>query len=208
MAQILKQEIKEKIKVSAVRLFTEKGFKKTSIKNIAEEAGVSVGNVYRYYKNKEDLYDDVIQGVYDGLEQLILRVEQSGDYKMALSNLVLDKIDDKILEPMEAFIQLYVREKDVFTMLLNGEKDIHYDKTVNRYISLLKKHFYSMWGVESMEMGLSLDETSALTNALVFGAIALLEEVEGDEVGSVLTAFVSDLMKGYFYVRQFREANI
>lgn len=206
MAQILKDEIREKIRKSGIEVFTENGYKKSSIKHIAEVAGVSVGNVYRYFKNKEDLYDDVIQGVYDGMEKLILAVEESGQYQMRPSIQMLHEEGGKIMEPLQAFINLYLEEKDVFTMLLNGEKDDHYDRTVRRYIELLKKHFYSMWGKDNMEGGLTKAEVTALTNALVFGAIGLLEEVEENQVPRLLTSFISDLMKGYFYVRQYREA--
>ncbi len=206
MAQILKDEIREKIRKSGISVFTKNGYKKSSIKHIAEVAGVSVGNVYRYYRNKEDLYDDVIQGVYDGLEELIFAVKESGQYQIAPDLAMLHEDGGRIMVPLQIFMDLYIREKDVFTMLLNGEKDDRYDKTVKRYIEMLKKHFYSMWGVENMEGGLSKAETRALTNALVFGSIGLLEDVKEDEVSRLLTSFLSDLIKGYFYVRQYREA--
>jgi len=46
---------------TALRLFGEKGVENTSIKDIAEEAGVAQGLVYHYFRNKEDLLVEVLQ---------------------------------------------------------------------------------------------------------------------------------------------------
>ncbi|WP_370145955.1 TetR family transcriptional regulator [Kitasatospora sp. GAS206B] len=46
---------------TAMRLFQERGYDKTTMRAIAAEAGVSVGNAYYYYEGKEFL----IQGFYD-----------------------------------------------------------------------------------------------------------------------------------------------
>ncbi|MFD8571995.1 TetR/AcrR family transcriptional regulator [Streptomyces sp. NPDC059639] len=46
---------------TAMRLFRERGYDKTTMRAIAQEAGVSVGNAYYYFAGKEHL----IQGFYD-----------------------------------------------------------------------------------------------------------------------------------------------
>ncbi|MCT9076292.1 TetR/AcrR family transcriptional regulator [Streptomyces fulvoviolaceus] len=48
---------------TAMRLFQERGYDKTTMRAIANEAGVSVGNAYYYFAGKEHL----IQGFYDRL---------------------------------------------------------------------------------------------------------------------------------------------
>ncbi|GAA3868410.1 TetR family transcriptional regulator [Streptomyces lacrimifluminis] len=48
---------------TAMRLFKERGYDKTTMRAIAQEAGVSVGNAYYYFAGKEHL----IQGFYDQL---------------------------------------------------------------------------------------------------------------------------------------------
>ncbi|CAM5596768.1 hypothetical protein STENM327S_00912 [Streptomyces tendae] len=44
-----------------MRLFQERGYDRTTMRVIAQEAGVSVGNAYYYFAGKEHL----IQGFYD-----------------------------------------------------------------------------------------------------------------------------------------------
>lgn len=48
---------------TALRLFAERGYDKTTMRAIAQEAGVSVGNAYYYFASKEHL----VQGFYDRL---------------------------------------------------------------------------------------------------------------------------------------------
>jgi len=46
---------------AGLRLFSENGFGSTSIRQIAKEAGISLGLVYNYFESKEDLLKSVIQ---------------------------------------------------------------------------------------------------------------------------------------------------
>lgn len=56
MVQVKKDEIRQTIEKSAIEIFLEKGYLNTKIKDIAEKANVSVGSIYIYFKNKEDLF--------------------------------------------------------------------------------------------------------------------------------------------------------
>ncbi len=44
------------IEEAALRVFTRQGYHGTSVREIAEAAGVSLGNLYNYYANKEELF--------------------------------------------------------------------------------------------------------------------------------------------------------
>ncbi len=49
----------EKIEAAALRLFIRRGFYGTSVRDIAQEAGVSLGNIYNYYRTKEQLFSSL-----------------------------------------------------------------------------------------------------------------------------------------------------
>jgi AcrR family transcriptional regulator len=57
------EQTRQLILSTALRLFREKGYAETTMRAIAREAGVSVGNAYYYFPSKEHL----IQGFYLGL---------------------------------------------------------------------------------------------------------------------------------------------
>ena len=50
-----REELKSLILQAAKKLFVEKGIEKTTIRNIANEIDYSVGTVYVYYKDKNDI---------------------------------------------------------------------------------------------------------------------------------------------------------
>ena len=54
-----------KIHDAAVKLFTRKGYHGTGMREIAREAGVSLGNAYNHHKNKQDLFAGLLEEYED-----------------------------------------------------------------------------------------------------------------------------------------------
>ncbi|MFF8830484.1 TetR family transcriptional regulator [Streptomyces sp. NPDC015131] len=68
---------------TALRLFQERGYDRTTMRAIAQEAGVSVGNAYYYFSSKEHL----VQGFYDRLaaeHEAAVRPVLAGDGDLAV----------------------------------------------------------------------------------------------------------------------------
>ena len=51
-----KERRRQQIMVAAKRVFSEKGFNKATMEDIAQEAELSPGTLYLYFKNKDELY--------------------------------------------------------------------------------------------------------------------------------------------------------
>lgn len=65
---------------AAAHLMARNGAHDVSMKAIADEAGVSVGLIYRYFGNKQDLVQAVIVGVLDDMARLIsAAIDPEGD---------------------------------------------------------------------------------------------------------------------------------
>lgn len=62
---------REQILRTAVELFSQKGFKGTTTKEIARAAGVSEAMVFRHFENKEVLYGAILdtKGCHDGVHK-------------------------------------------------------------------------------------------------------------------------------------------
>ena len=56
MTQLLKDHIRDALIDAALEEFAKSGFTGASIASIAKHAGVSTGNVYRYFANKSELF--------------------------------------------------------------------------------------------------------------------------------------------------------
>lgn len=66
------QQTRALVLETALRLFREQGYDRTTMRAIAKEAGISVGNAYYYFASKEEL----IQGFYD--EMYVRHLEAAG----------------------------------------------------------------------------------------------------------------------------------
>lgn len=54
-------DTKEKILMTALKLFARDGYEAVSVRTIAEELGMTKGALYRHYKNKRDIFDSIVE---------------------------------------------------------------------------------------------------------------------------------------------------
>ena len=60
---------REKVLVAALELYTDRGYHKTTVDEIAKKAGVSTGIAYRYFKNKKDLLLAALSYAFDHIKE-------------------------------------------------------------------------------------------------------------------------------------------
>ena len=70
---------KQQIIVAAKKVFSEKGFNKATMDDIAGEAELSPGTLYLYFKNKEELYASLSLRILQYLHIRVEHVENSAD---------------------------------------------------------------------------------------------------------------------------------
>ena len=61
---------REKILVSALGLYSTKGYQKTTVDEIAASAGLSTGIAYRYFKNKRELLLQALEYVFTNIKNI------------------------------------------------------------------------------------------------------------------------------------------
>lgn len=71
------EETREKIDRTALRLFAEKGVDRATINDIATEAGIAEGTIYRHYKNKEELIWGLFSSNYAALADRLDRLQEA-----------------------------------------------------------------------------------------------------------------------------------
>ncbi|UVI28196.1 TetR/AcrR family transcriptional regulator [Paenibacillus spongiae] len=74
---------KQQIIQAAIKCFSEKGFRGTSIQDIADSIGIAKGSLYFYFKSKDDLLLSIIKywlkNINDDFQELIERDDLSSD---------------------------------------------------------------------------------------------------------------------------------
>ena len=59
---------KEQILKTALKHFAKKGYKNTSIEEIAKEIGITKPAVYYYFKNKKALYNEIFKNIFKDID--------------------------------------------------------------------------------------------------------------------------------------------
>lgn len=113
-----KEELKEQILKAAKMLFIDRGFEKTSIRNIADEIEYSPGIIYHYFKDKNEIFHALHQ---EGFQELRKRMEILGAVEDPMSRL---KAMGKI------YIQFALENTDMYDLMFIIEAPI--DHVVNK----------------------------------------------------------------------------
>ena len=72
--QRLKEEVKQKIiEVGKIR-FKKDGYENTSMKDIASDAGISTGNIYRYFLTKKHLLNEILKEIEDEIQEFFEKI--------------------------------------------------------------------------------------------------------------------------------------
>jgi len=131
LMQILKEDVREKILISSIYFISKEGFEKASMRNIAKRAGVTVGNVYRYFKNKDALMEALVKPVWNEVENLIIN-----SYSEKENEISLDQI-------MAKFKDIYFRHRENLFILLNKSKGSKFENARNLLIIQIKERLKS-----------------------------------------------------------------
>ena len=57
-------DTKEQILMTSLKLFAKDGYEAVSVSDIAGELGITKGALYKHYKNKRDIFDSIIERMY------------------------------------------------------------------------------------------------------------------------------------------------
>lgn len=87
-----KNETRQKLLAAAAACFAEKGYSACSVSDIVTRAGVSQGNLYVHFKNKEELFKVMIQEEHGQGADKIRQVQTGPPYLPAILDLLTDCI--------------------------------------------------------------------------------------------------------------------
>lgn len=130
--QILKDEIRENILITATKLFYQQGFGKTTTRQIADKVQMSVSNLYKYFKNKEALFEAIVDAYYMNYRANFVKFisHQGQDGFDAQSNAVL----------ANALYKSIKTDHVKFVLLMDKSDGTKYVGFKDEIIALLKNH--------------------------------------------------------------------
>lgn len=116
--QYQKDEVRNRIIEEALKEFNEKGYGGTSIRSIAKKSNTSVGNIYKYFKSKENLHENIIGAIYDRFIDYINQFD-----KVELN----DKAEIIFYQLVDEIMGIFNKNSVEISILLNQSKGSKYE---------------------------------------------------------------------------------
>jgi AcrR family transcriptional regulator len=190
----LVQKRREQMIKGAVALFKEKGFHRTTTREIAKAAGFSIGTLYEYIRTKEDVLYLVCDQIYDHVR---VRLDQELEHKkgtleslkLGIANFfhVMDEMQAEVLVMYQEVKSLskdalpYVLKKEMemvamFENLLNGCVENGELELSEKQVKIIAHDIFvqgQMWGFRrwALRKLFTLDEYIELQTEFLFNGL-------------------------------------
>ena len=164
--QYLKKDVYNRIYAAAVEEFKACGYANASIRNIAYNAEVSVGNVYRYFTDKESLYlaiiNPIIESVKSGIEGGMIIPGAS------------------TIENARHLVTFLMENRDTILIISKGETS-YYDKFVDYILDVASSKIKAVLQREIANLDHIVSNESfysVITQSFVFSLFKILKDGE------------------------------
>lgn len=120
----------------AKKEFIAKGYNKASLRSICADAGVTTGALYFFFKDKEDLFEEVMK---EPLSVLYGVVTSHFTMESSIEEIPADSKED--VEVASAVIKVLFARKDLFLMLLTRAQGSELESVKDQFVSFVEKHY-------------------------------------------------------------------
>ncbi|MDY7233143.1 TetR/AcrR family transcriptional regulator [Hyalangium rubrum] len=135
MVQTRKPETHARVLAAAEQAFAEAGYEGATVADIAARAGVSTGNVYRYFENKDALFYEVLP---DAFAVTFLRLVQRRVRALARAD-DLTALDASARGKAEELLRFWVEHRRQVIILLDRSKGSRHEAFAERFVSALMR---------------------------------------------------------------------
>ena len=189
--QVRAAETRRKIVAAAKKLITEKGFESVAIEDIAKEAGVSTGSFYTYFKQKEDVIEELNQSDFLLLAKTVneIRDKDLNERLKYYCREFLAEIERVGIEICRQWIRNNITPVE---MEIEGKMTTKYDHDYLAMKSLLDE------GIKRGELSgdVPVDNLALYINAQLYGLMVAWCMTDGIMIGSEQAdSFVEKIVK-------------
>lgn len=174
--QVLKDDILNNIKKAAVDCFMELGYDATSMREISKRANISVGNVYRYFPNKEALFDFAVEPALN-----LLKESQNQQPIKKFPFLDVNLMNEN--ELLDRLVRIHVNYREALFLLLLRNTGTKYENIKKMMIDVMvieiNKFICMEFGADQTIIQGNI-YTKAAAGALIEGACIILEDSDDD----------------------------
>ncbi len=122
-----------RLQQASAKLFKEKGFAKTTVRDIAACVGIQSGSIFHHFKNKEQILKTVIV-------EAILRVMAPMKYVLSTTNSIEEQLNSLILCELNA---IHDDQLDGFRLMLSEWRSLNDEN--RKEILILRDEYEQIW---------------------------------------------------------------
>lgn len=180
---------RKEIMLSALALFSEKGFSSVSMQEIAQKSEFAVGTLYKFFSTKDELYGEILKEKVIELHSLLIdALNVPGNEIKKLKTFVERKI--RWFKQNLDYVRLYVTETIGMGFINKDELNQIKEKIHNELIFEIRRLFKS--GIEKK----LFKEIDPYLLALSFNGIAngfLFEMIENKDIQKINPDIILDI---------------
>ncbi len=192
--QILKDDIQTAILNAAKEEFYSIGYRNSSMRTIAHKSNITAGNLYRYFRNKECILDELVSPVYTKIlkdsrdlpEQLFVSDKNSAD---SFINLQLTYIMD-----------MYRKYRCEIIILFKKSSGTKYSDFTQNVVKNLTQYIIKS---ETLAPLNHLGAAGAAVSSWIEGVLYIIENTEDPSTaGKALKIFFQQHVYGYLAISE------
>ncbi len=167
------------IKTIALELFTKKGYKNTTVRDICNVMEITAPSLYYYFSSKEAIYSAILQEATTSLTETL---------QTAMSSCKDKTMKGKLFQLFEAIMDLYQEQPDQMIFLLRDryfpEREISHEEVVpmTSWLSLLEEEVVTFLenSGKLQQFNAPMDQVLAAFDRLITGLVLQQSQGSGD----------------------------
>lgn len=196
----------QRILSAARSVLARTGYVTMRMSDVAEEAGLSLGALYRYFDNKEDIFDSLIGSTHEDL----YRASSGGGHDFAAAPY------DALYASNRGYLEHYFENRDVLRVLMEVMtvdprfRDIWWEmrqRHIRRFMAAIARH-HGLCGLSEQE---ALRRCEAVCSMVEMSAYAWFAQDEKNDSPPTLneaTRIVTDIWFASFFARSDTDARL
>lgn len=194
--QYLKDEVKNRIAAAALDEFGKKGYQEASMREIACGAGIATGNIYRYFKNKDELFNHIMEPVYSQFKSLVLTVAKQEEPSAGIYDIPIGDIADKVMD-------VFGKYGTQFLIMIDKSKGSKFENIKEELIKLVDRRLKEELLQQFERNGVRIEDgyiTYVLASSIIEGLLIIIRKYRDNArikylVGQLLVIYFKNIVE-------------
>lgn len=130
--QIKKDYTREQILAAAKKAFLRKGFMKTTMRDIAEGAGIGLSNIYNYFKGKDEMFHHIAMPLIMEMEHMVAE-HHNVRYHEEFLKYANGESDEMMTEHVQSYLRLISHYRDELELILFKAQGSSLENFIDEY---------------------------------------------------------------------------